>query len=154
MLSHRTVSMALSAEMHGRGFLSQDQRPGHQKFWQRKACFTFLWPQIFLFLKDTRKLDILFIGKPPNPTTQMPMLEKDVKGEDGSQPASYLMKEGAARQSWCPRAGACVFHVDIVHGWQFGNLSGFAAAAAAATARARRALPFLSYEFVQRSVRV
>lgn len=79
MLSHRTVSMALSAEMHGRSFLSQDQRPGRQKFWQRKACFTFLWPQFFLFLKDTRKLDILFIGKPPNPTTQMPMLEKDVR---------------------------------------------------------------------------
>lgn len=63
------------------------------------------------------------------------------------------MKEGTARQSWCPGAGACVFHMDIVHGWQFGNLSGFAAAAADST-RARRALPFLSYEFVQRSVRV
>lgn len=61
------------------------------------------------------------------------------------------MEEGTVRQSLCPWAGARVLHVDIVHGWQFGNLGGFAAAVVDA-ARAGRALPFLSYEFVQRSV--
>jgi hypothetical protein len=57
------------------------------------------------------------------------------------------MKEGIVRQSLCPWDGACVFHVDVVHGWQFGNLCGFAAAVVD-TAGARRALSFLSYEFV------
>lgn len=38
-----------------------------------------------------------------------------------------LMKEGTVGQSLCPWAGACVFHVDVVHGRQFGNLGGFVA---------------------------
>lgn len=40
----------------------------------------------------------------------------------------WLMEEGAVCQSMCPWAGACVLPVDVVHGWQFGNLGGFAAA--------------------------
>lgn len=40
----------------------------------------------------------------------------------------WLMKEGIVRQSLCPCDGACMFHVDVVHGWHFGNLCGFAAA--------------------------
>lgn len=55
------------------------------------------------------------------------------------------MKEGTVRQPWGPWAGACVFQMDVVQGWQFGNLRGFATADAA---RARRALPLLSYELV------
>lgn len=39
----------------------------------------------------------------------------------------WLMKERTVRQSLRPWAGACVFHMDVVHGWQFGNLCGFAA---------------------------
>ena len=47
------------------------------------------------------------------------------------------MEEGTVRQSRCPRAGARVFCVDVVHGRQFGHLGGLAAAAAAIdTARA------------------
>lgn len=61
------------------------------------------------------------------------------------------MQKGTVRQPLCPWARACVFHVDVVHGWQLGNLCGFAAAVDDA-ARAGRALPLLSYEFVQRSV--
>lgn len=38
------------------------------------------------------------------------------------------MQKGTVRQSLCPWARACVFHVDVVHGWQFGHLCGFAAA--------------------------
>lgn len=59
----------------------------------------------------------------------------------------WLMKEGTVRQSWGPRDGACVFHVDVVHGWQSGKLCRFAATVAD-VARARRAFSFLSYEFV------
>ena len=53
------------------------------------------------------------------------------------------MQEGAVCQSWRPRAGARVLHVDVVHGRQFGHLGGPAAAAVDA-ARARRALSFLA----------
>ena len=49
----------------------------------------------------------------------------------GPQALSYLMEEGAVRQPWCPRAGAHVFRVDVVHGRQFGHLGGLTAAAAA-----------------------
>lgn len=65
----------------------------------------------------------------------------------------WLMKEGTVRQSLCPWAGARVFHVDVVHGWQFGNLCGFAAAVVDA-AGAGRALSFLSDQSIERSVRV
>lgn len=59
----------------------------------------------------------------------------------------WLMKEGTVRQSLGPWDGACMFHMDVVHGWQFGNLCRFAATVAD-IARAQRALSFLSYEFV------
>lgn len=64
-----------------------------------------------------------------------------------SGPCLWLMEEGIVRQSWRPWDGACVFHVDVVHSWQFGNLCRFAAAHAN-RARAWRALSFLSYESV------
>lgn len=56
------------------------------------------------------------------------------------------MKEGTVRQSLCPGAGARVFHVDVVHGWQFGNLCGFTVAVDATGAG--RALSLLAHEFV------
>lgn len=61
------------------------------------------------------------------------------------------MEEGTVHQPRWPRAGARVLHVHVVHGWQPGDLAGFATAIADAT-RARRALSFLSYESVQGSV--
>lgn len=54
--------------------------------------------------------------------------ERKWASPQGSQSISYLMKEGTVRQSLCPGASARVFHVDVVHGWQFGNLCGFTAA--------------------------
>lgn len=100
----------------------------------------------------------MLTGKPTNPTTSISELAKELEGEEmgtpqGSQSISYLMKEGTVRQSLCPWAGARVFHVDVVHGWQFGNLCGFAAAVVDA-AGAGRALPFLSDQSLKRSVRV
>lgn len=56
------------------------------------------------------------------------------------------MQEGTVRQSLRPWDGARVFHVDVVHGWQFGNLCGLAAVADAAGAGG--ALSLLSYELV------
>ena len=84
------------------------------------------------FLKGDHKAGHVFTGKPTLPRTSE--LVQEFKGEEtgasprGSQSMSYLMKEGTVRQSLCPWAGARVFHVHVVHGWQFGNLCGFAAA--------------------------
>lgn len=57
------------------------------------------------------------------------------------------MEEGIVHQSLWPWDGACVLHVDAVHGWRSGDLCRFAATAAHG-ARARGALSFLAYEFV------
>lgn len=59
----------------------------------------------------------------------------------------WLMEEGIVHQSLWPWDGACVLHVDAVHGWRSGDLCRFAATAANG-ARARGALSFLAYEFV------
>lgn len=44
----------------------------------------------------------------------------------------WLVQKGTGRQSLRPWDGARVFHVHVVHGWQFGNLCGLAAVADAA----------------------
>lgn len=75
------------------------------------------------------------------------VLKKEATTTSRSESTSYLMEEGIVRQSLCPWDGARMFHVDVVHSRQFGNLRRFAATVANG-AGAWGALSFLSYEFV------